>query len=395
VSAGGPGVPLRVGVNLLWLVPGLVGGSEDYLVGLLGQLAAEPPAGVEVTLFVLQPFPAAHPDLAGAFETVVCDLSGRRKELRVLAESTWLAVQARRRGIEVMYHAGGTIPPVRVGAPVVLVHDLQPLVFPEHFSLPKRLYLRRRLKPSVTRSAAIVSLSHWIGTEVVDRLGAEPARVFEAPPQPQPGEPLDPATAEALDVDGPFFLYPAITYPHKNHRVLVEAFAGVVEAHPEARLVLTGGEAGAETELRALVERLGLGERVRRPGRVPRAQLAWLYANAVALTYPSRFEGFGLPLLEAMGHGCPVIAADSTAMPEVVGEAGLLVPPDQPRRWTAVMTELLERADRRAELAEAGRRRAATTSWARSAAETVAAWRFAAGRARAALPDDAREAGRP
>ncbi|HMQ27854.1 MAG TPA: glycosyltransferase, partial [Acidimicrobiales bacterium] len=112
---------------------------------------------------------------------------------------------------------------------------------------------------------------------------------------------------------------------------------------------------------------LGGAGRVRRPGRVPRADLDGLLAPATALLFPSRFEGFGAPVLEAMSRGCPVVAADATALPEVVGDAGILLPPDEPEEWSRVMHELIADPERRRELAAAGRARAALYPWGRSA----------------------------
>jgi glycosyltransferase involved in cell wall biosynthesis len=107
---------------------------------------------------------------------------------------------------------------------------------------------------------------------------------------------------------------------------------------------------------------------VRRLGRVPESDLDALYREAVALVLPSRYEGFGMTVLEAMSRRCPVVAADATALPEVVGGAGVLVDPDDPPRWSAAMVELLDDPARRAALADAGEARARTFDWARSAA---------------------------
>jgi glycosyltransferase involved in cell wall biosynthesis len=167
--------------------------------------------------------------------------------------------------------------------------------------------------------------------------------------------------------DRPFFLYPAITYPHKGHEHLVRAFAAVAGPRPDALLVLAGGEAQREEALRALIASLGLGDRVRRIGRVPEGDLDALYREAVALVLPSRYEGFGMTVLEAMSRRCPVIAADATALPEVVGDAGLLVDPDDPEPWSRAMVHLLDDPDRRRRLADAGEARARTFDWGRSA----------------------------
>src|SRR5438067_9090044 len=116
---------LRVGVNLLWLVPGFVGGSEEYTVRLLAALRDLDPDDLDVTLFVTRSFLDPYPDLVEGFTTAVCPISGRSRARRVAAESTWLVRQARRRRVELLHHAGGTIPPLRATAPMVTVHDLQ------------------------------------------------------------------------------------------------------------------------------------------------------------------------------------------------------------------------------------------------------------------------------
>ena len=347
---------LRVGVNLLWLVPGVVGGSEEYTVRLLAALRDLDPDDVDVTLFVTRSFLDTYRDLASRFTTVVCPISGRSRPIRVAAESTWLLVEARRRRIQLLHHAGGTIPPLRATPSIVTVHDLQPLLFPEHFSRVKNAYLRWRLRPSVRRSKAVVTLTAYTASTITDIFGVPVELVppgYTAALDDQPTR--DPRAA--FELTGPFFLYPAITYPHKNHAMLVRAFAGVVATHPDALLVLTHRAAQMEDDLQALIASRQLTKNVRRLGHVDRGDLNWLYANAVALAFPSRFEGFGMPVLEAMGHRCAVIAARSAALPEVVGDAGVLVDPDDEQAWTAAMVDLLDDSAHREQLAVAAARR--------------------------------------
>jgi alpha-1,3-rhamnosyl/mannosyltransferase len=377
---------LRVGVNLLWLVPGVVGGSEEYTTRLLAGLADRPPDDLDLTLFALRPFTGAYPELARAFSTVVCPLDGDQKGLRVAAEATWLALAARRHRIDLVHHAGGTMPPVRTAPGIVTIHDLQPLLLPANFSLVKRGYLRWRLGPSARQARLVVTLTEFTRQSIAARLHVPAARVELVPPGYTPAiaeEPEgDPASAYGLP--GPFFVYPAITYPHKNHRMLVRAFARLAEHHPDVRLVLTGGEATGEQALAEEIDRCGVSGSVRRLGRIPRGDLDWLLAHAVALVFPSRFEGFGLPVLEAMGQGCPVIAARATALPEVVGDAGILVDPDDEVGWSAAMGELLADGHRRTAMVAAGRARTAAFRWDAAAEHLAAVYRHAANRAEVA-----------
>jgi alpha-1,3-rhamnosyl/mannosyltransferase len=190
------------------------------------------------------------------------------------------------------------------------------------------------------------------------------------------GTPSDELVA-AHHLDGPVVLYPAITYPHKDHATLVEAFARVLVDHPTAVLVLTGRADQAEADLRGRIDRLGIGGRVRRLGRVSGADLAGLLDLAEVVAVPSTYEGFGLPAAEAMAHGTAVVASDATALPEIVGDAGVLVPPGDVAAWAGALGELLADPVRRRALAVAGRSRAARFGRQANAEALAAVYRSA------------------
>jgi len=370
-----------VGVNLLWLVPGAVGGSEEYAVRLLGAVAEDPPPDLDITLFALPSLLRSHPGLAERFPTVAAPVDGARRWMRVAAETSWLAAAARRRHLGLVHHLGGTVPLLRGVPAVVTIHDLQPLHHPEHFSPVKRAWLRTILPWSVRAARMVVAVSRFTAADVVDRLGVAADRVRVVPhgaataPTVGPGEV---ARVQALlGLGRRWFVYPAVTWPHKNHGVILRAFATVAGRDPDVSLVLTGGRGPSEAVVSGTIATLGLGDRVRRTGRIPRADLDAVIAGATALTFPSSFEGFGAPVVEAMAAGCPVVAARATSLPEVVGDAGILLDPDAPGEWADTMVDLLTNEDRRARLAEAGRARVADMGWDRSAAALVDVWRHA------------------
>lgn len=378
----------RVAINLLWMVPGVVGGSETYMTRLLRGIA-ERNSEINYTIFALPQFAASHKGLERHFEIAYAPVTGQWKSFRIAGENSWLAAQCRKRRIQLVHHAGGIVPFVRTARPVLTIHDLQYLFYPEYFSRTKLSYLRRMVPRSSEAARLIFTPSEYSRRTVIERLNIDPSVVVVVPhgislraTQTTAGD-----VRERYGLEGPFFLYPAASYPHKNHLVLVRAFAGLLERHPHASLVFTGAKAWMEWRIaRAMAERigeeivkLGIGRRVKSLGYVPTEDLDALYREATAVTFPSRFEGFGAPVLEAMSRGCPVIAADATALPEVVGEAGTLVSPDNAGQWTQAMSDLVDDADLRVIFAKAGEERAREYGWANSAAILEDSYRHALG----------------
>ncbi len=379
-----PVEPIRVGVNLLWLVPGVVGGSEEYTVRLLHGLADLAPDELEIELFALDDLRRAHPALVERFPTTTIGLRGRAKALRVAAETSWLTAQVRRRGLDLVHHPGGVVPLLRGPAATVLtIHDLQPLDLPENFSRVKVAYLRAVLPRSARVADVLTTPSQASADRVAERLDVDPARIRPVLHglEPEAFDPVDPSEVarvrRARGLAPSWILYPVITYPHKNHEVLVRAFSRLAEDHPDVDLVLTGGEGPAEGDVRAAMAESGVASRIHRTGRVPRADLDALIAGAAAVAFPSRYEGFGVGVLEAMAGGAPVVAADATALPEVVDDAGLLVDPDDVAGWTAALTRVLDDPDLRESLVMAGRERAATFTNAAGAEALASAYRAA------------------
>jgi glycosyltransferase involved in cell wall biosynthesis len=370
-------VTVTIGVNALFVRPGIVGGTETYVVELLRAMAGRLPEGLELVVYAGRGVVDEHPALADQHRVVVAPGRDVGPGGRVVLEHSWLAWQARRDGVAAVHHLGGTMPAVRSSPGIVTVHDLQPLLHPERFSAIKRTYLGVALPRSVSTAAAVVAVSDFTRRQIIERLAVPAARVHVVStgldPVAAPDRPVDVRRAYDLGT-GPYFLYPAITYVHKNHTTLVGAFAALAAERPDVTLVLTGGEADAEGDVGEAIERLGLRGRVRRTGRVPAADLDALYRGAAALVLPSRYEGFGIPVLEAMARGCPVIAADATALPEAVAGAGLLVGPDDETGWTDAMRRLLDDEELARELRDAGARRAAERTWARSARDQVAVY---------------------
>lgn len=364
---------MRVAWNLLWLRPGVVGGTEEYATRQLGALLAHGADRVDLTVFVLPTFLDAHPDLARGVRCVAAPVDGADRVRRVLCENTWLAARTRR-GFDVVHHVGGRIPTVAPGPRVVTLHDLQPLEHPERFSPVKRHFLARAIPRSMRRARVVLTPSEHVRRSVLARFSLDPATVRACPAPLLPGlvrsgtvpdvdgaaiDVAPPELGELLRGERPFVLYPAITYAHKNHAVLLDAFAQARRAVPEARLVLSGGAGDADDAVTRRCAAHDLAGSVLRPGRVPRVVLDALLAACAVLAFPSRFEGFGLPVAEALAAGAPVIAADIDALREVISGGGALVGPDDRTGWAGALVDALRaprdpaaRRDRAAKVAE-------------------------------------------
>jgi alpha-1,3-rhamnosyl/mannosyltransferase len=368
--------PADVAVNLLWCVPGDVGGSEQYLVRQLVGLAAQPAAFVP-TLYCLPAFVDAHPELAELYPMVAAGISGDERPRRILAEHTWL--RRRTRSADLVHHGGGTTPLVGRRPIVLTIHDLQHLTHPEYLSPAKLRYLSWAIPRSVARATVIAVPTDYVRRTVIDAYGTDPERVMVVPHGVEPALGSDAPSAFELRRDyglgsGRVLLFPAITHPHKGHLFLLQVMA-TSWTDPDLRLVLLGGAGSADAEVSAAIERLDLGRRVIRPGRVPDAHRDGLIALAEALVFPSEYEGFGAPVVEAMALGTPVICSDQEALVEVTGDAGLVLPLDV-TAWSGALDVV---SQRRREMSAAGRRRAAAFTASQSGAALAEAYRAALG----------------
>ncbi len=376
---------LQIGINLLWLIPGVVGGSEEYTVNLLRAVSELEPSTDEPRLrFRLYAQPdlcRVHPDLGQRFEVVTLARPVPAKLARFALESSWLAHRSRRD--DLVHHGGGVAPFGTRGRRVVTIHDLQPLDLPQHFTAAQRRWFAAML-PRVARVAdRIITPSSFTAERVVDRLGVDRARISVVPPvhevlhaAPQPTIDVERGASSSVPAD-PYLLYPAVSHPHKRHIDAVSALALLRDRHPDLHLVLTGAPGGSAPMLAEAITELGLGDRVQLRGRVPEHELDLMLRHATALVFPSEYEGFGNPLVEAMVRGVPVVCADSASLPEVAAGAALLFEPRSPASLAAAVERLLGDPALVGRLVEAGRERAKNFSAGVAGGALVCAYRDA------------------
>jgi glycosyltransferase involved in cell wall biosynthesis len=318
---------VRVGISLLTLVPGISGGSETYareLVRALGRMGEH-----EYHVFV----PTIADDVDGLPTEVVAEYRATRSMPgRIVAMTRgWFAggrLERRFAGLDtVHFPLTVTVPRMSSLPTATTILDVQHELLPQFFSRPERAYRRVVYARSARESERVITISRHAATAIVERLGVPEERV----------RPIH----LGLDHDvfrpgderrGDFLLYPARGWPHKNHARLFEAFRELRRRHPELELVLTSYDGVVPEGVRSL-------------GHVSRGELVGLYRQAAALVFPSLYEGFGQPPLEAMACGCPVACSNAASLPEVVGDAARLFDPSSTEDLVDAVEDVLASAD--------------------------------------------------
>jgi glycosyltransferase involved in cell wall biosynthesis len=367
-----PEPALRIAISAPLLAPHDQGsyrsaGIHTYIEQTLQRLPEADPA-LAVTLF------AAHPpaSLPSSIEV----LSPRWKidgpVQRIAWEQTVLPLAVRRARAALLHATAFVAPVVRAVPTVITIYDLSFALFPQYFRGFNQAYLRLGTRISARRARRIVTISECARRDIHRLYGVPLDRIAVA--YPGVAETLKPSPPDRVQqfryakrLPEKFLLYLGTLEPRKNLGLLVRAFTELKRACPDAVLVLAGGVGWLINELETAIESSGVKDSILRPGFVPAEEKALWYASATAFVYPSLYEGFGLPPLEALACGTPVIASDAASLPEVVGEAGLLLAPDDARGWAKALTYLWNDAAARAALADRGVRRAQQFRWLNTA----------------------------
>lgn len=292
-----------------------------------------------------------------------------------------------------LFHATEHLLPVIPGAASVFtLHDVAYLRFPQHHLLQNRLYLTLMLPRFLRRADRVICVSEFTRQDALRYYRLDPARVRVVPEGVEARfRPI--ADADALDavrakyrLPRRFILYVGTIEPRKNLGALLEAYAAVRAQAPEVGLVIAGGRGWLYEDFFGRLRASGLEPHVTLTGYVPDEDLPALLNCAEVFAYPSVFEGFGLPPLEAMACGLPVVCSDASSLPEVVGAAGVLLPPGDPRAWAEALARVLAEPAWRAELSARGLARARPFTWEAAARQTLDIYREAAPALAGSLP---------
>ncbi len=299
--------------------------------------------------------------------------------LRELVSVSW---QVRNLGGDV-FHAPHYVYPLMLPCPgVVTIHDCIHLRFPQQFpKLGSNSYARMMIRRAVARSDRVLTVSEATRADLVDLVDADPSKieVIRHGCDPYFLEAVDDLelsnVAEKYSLDRPFLLSVTNIKPHKNLKRLLESFGQLRRDYDDLDLVIAGGDFSQHPELQAACKSYGIEDRVKPLGFRPKKELRALYSLARIFVFPSLYEGSGLPPLEAMACGTPVVASDNSAIPEIVGRNGLLVNPYRVDAITDAIRSLLEDSSLRDALGAQGKLRAKEFDWDESARRVLEIYR--------------------
>jgi glycosyltransferase involved in cell wall biosynthesis len=375
--------PLRVGLNLVYLVPGETGGMEVYARELIAALLDEAGAdALSLTAFVNREAMAAGGGPWGELiPAVEVPVRARNRVEWIRGEQQYVPRLAARQGVDVVHSLASTAPLWGDHARVVTIHDLIYHRYREAHAGIRSLGMRMLLPLAARRAHRVVADSESTRRDIVEVFRLDPSVidvVHLGVGQSRNAAPMPEAELRARHGMGerPVVLSVSAKRPHKNLLRLLEALALVPEERRPV-LVIPGYPTQHEQELRERAEELSLAQYVRFLGWVAPEELEGLYAAASCFVFPSLYEGFGLPILEAMVRGVPVACSDRSSLPEVAGDAALLFDPESAPAIAAAMETLLSDAAERDRLRAAGLEQARRFTWAATARGTLASYEAA------------------
>ncbi len=276
-----------------------------------------------------------------------------------------------------LYHGLAFVAPLLLSKPsIITVYDLSFLHYPKVLSTSRRLYLRLLTALSCRRARRVIAISHSTAQDLTASFGISPQQIDVAPPAYDAAayKELPPEEISAFrarrNLPERFWLFLGTLEPRKNLPMLLQAYAALPDAE-RLPLILAGGKGWDFDDIFQTIERHNLMNWVHLPGYLPVEELPLWYNSAEVFLYPSVFEGFGIPVLEAMACGTPVIVSNSSSLPEVVGDSGLSLPPQAVDQWTKALRRAYGDAEWRSIMAQRGLSEAKRYSWQATAIQTI------------------------
>jgi len=392
---------VRIGINLLAFEPGRSGGAELYARNLVAALARIDRVN-EYVLFTNLDNDEAYRSVAPSFCVERIGIRSRPQFRRVLTEQLLLPVLAKRHRLAILHSPSYTWPLAALVPGVVTIPDMLYRSQPHFVEQPKLTFWRIFVPMSAWRCKKVLTISDHARRDIARYLKVPISKIVVTPlaPIPMGAGAAAPGSEEATKILAqyriapPYVLTVAGLGKHKNTISLVRALDLLQRRNSlkQLSLVVTGNDYGARDAIWTEIERLGLTHAVVLPGYVPARDLPTLYACAAAYASVSRFEGFGMTVLEAMACGAPVVISNCASLPEVAGDAAVVVDPDDTDALAGALFTLIADPERRRDYVERGRNRVAQFSWDATARLTLDAYLEAGGVSSLAAERDDRRA---
>jgi glycosyltransferase involved in cell wall biosynthesis len=368
---------MRIGIDATAL-PARPVGAGNYIIELIRHL--ELLNGADEFVVFAQPHGRDLIDVPArpGFEWVM--IPERHPAQRLIWEQTGFPRLVARARLDLLHSLHYTRPMRLPCASVVTFHDMTFFLFPRLHTLSKRLYFPQAIRLSARKADALIADSESTRQDTIRLLGIPPTRIHTVPlgvsPAFHPVHEAGSLEAVRLRYSLPehFILYVGLVEPRKNLPMLLRAYQRLQGSGAPA-LVIVGRSGWGVEQVFKLVEALAIQEKVHFSGYIPAEDLPIVYNLADVFVYPSLYEGFGLPPLEAMACGTPVITTAVSSLPEHVGDAGILIPPQDEEALFQALVKVLQDPDLRGELSRKGPERAAQYSWNRTAQETLNVYR--------------------
>jgi glycosyltransferase involved in cell wall biosynthesis len=383
---------LHIGINALYLLPGKVGGAETYTRNLVKWLLAVDPHNT-YSIFINEESAGIFESLAPGITVVPCPIKATRRPIRILWEQCVLPFQVRSRKIDILLSTGLTSPIFCPAISILVLYDLQHVNQPQNFSRLYLLFLKSIIYSSAKSADGILTISNHVKNDIVNFYHVQPEHIevsylgvdrelFRVDRQPLPS-----AIREKYRLPERYLLYAAASLPHKNHARLFAALQYAKKQIPELKLLLIGARDKGEDTLAKEIRRLGLEEDVILLGWIPFEDVPAIYQGCEAFVFPTLHEGFGLPVIEAMACGVPVICSRIEPLIEVAGDAALFVDPLDSEGMAKTIVSLLNDPMARTELVHKGYRRAQEFTWEATARKTLGFIHAMASRAASGVRD--------
>jgi len=367
---------LKIGINALYLLPGKVGGTEVYIKNLVKWLTIVDWEN-EYFIFINKESIGVFDELIHRVRIVLCPVKATSRPLRILWEQFILPAQMRRLKIDLLLSAGMTSPFFSSAASVLVIHDLQHINQPQNFAWYYLPFLKAIIYLSAKTSDALIAVSGYVKDDVVRHYRILPDRVFVAYNAVdrdkffRRGKEDVEVVRRRYNLPESFIFYPASSLPHKNHKRLLEAFKKVKEEVQDIKLVLTGTRDYGYEVIEKSIKEFGLDDDVLFLGWLSHDDVPLIYNAANVLVFPSLHEGFGMPVIEAMASGVPVICSGIPPLKEITDSAAIFVDPFDPRDIARGILSVLTDNKLRERLIEDGLERAGMFTWEKTALSTL------------------------